>query len=333
MKFSTWKYLDITHTFYGRMKTVMPDDPDTAVEVTIWMTLSDNFQFITHGVCRVTTSKRFYAEVSGESYPQMQSKVRSFVHPFGVIDENRLCRPNAHPKKYSPKVSYDRHSFWGNSYFQNGTLGMASYHFEHKPNQEKVAYISFCHPMSGTLTPLDNGQPVPSRVLFRKVNCPDQYTFRASICWYDDYHTTWNGIKQWDYEILFDSQWMCIKSGSVRAIPSNPDVGTPNISLFGKDLVYINAAAYDLFIDKHVANELVKPSSAHHDIEMSMMTTLGYILNRLSAENVMESTVNEFLRVTFHGSSRFMNQNFGHSGEYYISDTKYPMDNVQYYHF
>ena len=331
IKLTGWNYLDVTHTFQGRMKILGRQDPDVTTEATVWITFSDDFQFITHGVCRVTTTKRFYAEVPGESYPQLQTKMKSFVHPFGVTDASRLCRPHVHPKKYAPKVSYEYSSFWGNTYFQNGTLGVASYHFERTPKQEKFAYLSFHHPTSGILTPLDDGQPVPSKVMFRNIVCPDKYTFRASICWYDDYKTTWNGMKQWDYEMRFDSNWVCIKSGSVRAIPLDI-TAAKSISVFGKDLIYINAAAYDIFIDMHMANEAINPSS-EIELEMALMTTLGYTLERLNGENVTQATNNEFIRVTFLGSHRFMNIFAGKPIKENISDEPYPIDNVQYHHF
>lgn len=331
IKVTGWKYLEMTQTFQGRVKTLDQKDPDVTTEATVWMTFSDDFQFITHGVCRVTLTKRVYTEIPGESYPQLQTKVQSFVHPFGVTEQSRLCRPTAHPKKYAPKVPYDGHSFWGNSYFQNGKLGLVSYHFERKPNKEKIAYVSFNHPMSGTLSPLDNGRPVPSRVMFRNIVCPDAYTFRASICWYDDYNTTWNGIKQWDYEIRFDSMWMCIKSGSVRTIALKNNA-VEHISFYGKDLIYINAAAYDIFIDTHVANEVLHPS-LEHELGMSLMTTLGYMVARLNADHVTEPTTAEFVRVTFLGSNRFMSNFFGKPVKATFSDEKYPIDNVQYYHF
>ena len=341
VQITSWQFLDMTHTFQGRMKKVMQESPEVTIEFTIWLTFSDDYQFMTHGVCRLTVTKRCYIEVSGAAYPQIKTKIQSFVHSFGCTEDTRFCRPLVvHPKDHNPRVPYDCRSLWGNTYIQNNKIGLVSYHFERKSssNSEEeeeaaVAYISFHHPMIGTLTPLDNGQPVPSRVMFRNVVCsPDMRTFRASICWYDDYHTTWNGMKQWDYEIYFDSQWMCIQSGSVRSIALQ-DGTVQATSVFGKDLIYINAAAYDMFIDTHMAHELQCPSPPW-ELEMTTIFVLGQILERLKHEQVTDSTIEALTRMTFVGSNRFMTNHAGQTNNTMPSDDDpYPIDNVQYNHF
>ena len=109
----------------------------------------------------------------------------------------------------------------------------ASYHFD----SSRDMYICYQHRDAITNWPaLDDGQPIPSRMPFTQVEI-EGTTFHGVIDWYGRFQTTWQKCKRWKYEIVFDSNFLCILSGSVQM-----DGEETISSLFGKDLIYINAA-------------------------------------------------------------------------------------------
>jgi len=78
--------------------------------------------------------------------------------------------------------------------------------------------------------------------MFRETEWDAQeLTFRGKICWFDDYQTTWQGCRRWDYEMTFDSQFTFIIAGTVRAHYVHEEE-LNDMSTFGLDLIYINAA-------------------------------------------------------------------------------------------
>lgn len=310
LELTGYTYLARTKTFKARAKKIATS-PN--IELTIWLNFSDNFQFITHGVCRKVDRRRYYEEVAGESYPQLRTEVKAFVYPISVNDSTLMCR--ATPPKYpsSVQLPYASDSFWGNIFCQQYMVGLASYHFVKKPNSDGtdkdgggIAYISYDHKMTSVWPPLDDGRPVPSRVFFRNITCPDQYTFRGSICWYEDYQTTWNGCCRWDYEIKFDTAFLCIRTGTVHSISMNHDnenvAETEVVSImstFGVELNYINAGICNTLIDSAVTicNTASKSEriAALETFRSRKLLMINQTLERLQAEGAVESTYSGLL--------------------------------------
>jgi hypothetical protein len=301
-------FLAFTNTFKATAKKIdtMPD-----TEITVWLNFSDNFQFITHGVCRKVDQKEFFEDVADESKPQHRMEVKTFVYPISVTYASLMCR--VRPTTIPRDVPSTTNSFWGNIFCQQFMIGLASYHFVKKPDVEgrddgAIAYICYDHKMTSAWPPLDNGRPIPSRVFFRNISSPDPYTFRGSICWYEDYQTTWNGCSRWDYEMKFDTTFVCIRSGTVHSISMSPDdeneseAGIVSImSKFGVELNYINAGVCDSIIGS-ILSTFVGGSKGQqvaalllHRARMDLV--LNEMQERLEAEGVTESTLSSLLYV------------------------------------
>lgn len=136
-------------------------------------------------------------------------------------------------------ICYNKESLYGNIFCQGFKVGLASYHFESADN----IYISYQHAATSRWPPLDNGMPVPSRVHFCNIYV-DGFTFRGSICWLDDYGTSWQRQDRWDYEMVFDEEFTCIVSGTVTSWSN----GVPHeMSRYGEILNYVNAGLYEYF--------------------------------------------------------------------------------------
>lgn len=151
---------------------------------------------------------------------------------------------------------------WGNTFCQGYKVGLASYHFvkPHSVNDVGLVYISYEHPLVSHWPPLDNGMPIPARVMFRNVSFPDPHSFRGHICWLQDYGTSWQGVVRWEYEMKFDTEFICILSGAVTTFMANDDNDAmPNeMSRYGLDLVYCNAALYDEYCGRQNATDTVQ---------------------------------------------------------------------------
>lgn len=132
----------------------------------------------------------------------------------------------------------------GNVFCQFFKVGLASYHFV----SESEVYISYDNLAATSWPPLDNGMPVPSRVSFHNIDFADAHTFRGSICWLDDYGTTWQRMARWEYEMTFDTEYMGILGG--RVVSYTPSGEESELSRFGESLVYMNAGLYDEFVHR-----------------------------------------------------------------------------------
>jgi hypothetical protein len=148
--------------------------------------------------------------------------------------------------------TYHAASLWGNVFCQAFKVGLASYHFP-EPRRSEAPYISYEHPATSRWPPLDDGTPVPSRVSFRDVAFDGaSRTFRGTIRWLEDYGTTWQYMKMWEYEIRFDERFTCIVGGHVASHYHGTARGgidqVRELSRYGEDLVYINAALYENFL-------------------------------------------------------------------------------------
>lgn len=145
------------------------------------------------------------------------------------------------------RPTYHGDTLWGNVFCQAYRVGFASYHFIIDDNDTKTAYISYQHALVARWPPLDNGTPVPSKVYFHNVEWnEDEYTFSGTIEWLQDYETTWQGCSKWIYEMKFDSEFTCIVSGSVKSVLLHHGEAQ-EMSSYGSDLVYINAAIQEKF--------------------------------------------------------------------------------------
>ena len=90
--------------------------------------------------------------------------------------------------------------------------------------------------------------PVPSQVYFKNTSFDESMrVFRGTIEWQQEYGTTWQGCSKWIYEMKFDSEYTCIVSGGVKSILHGNNDDEQDMSSFGVDLVYINAAIMEKF--------------------------------------------------------------------------------------
>merc|ERR1712127_598221 len=131
---------------------------------------------------------------------------------------------------------YRSDKLWGNTFCQIYSVGLASYYFS-EPDADGVhqAYISYESPKTEAWPSLDNGERIPSRVLFRNVSYErETRTFRGVIRWEEDFDTTWNGDSEWSYEMVFDPTFAFVESGTCR-------VSGGGTQRFGIDLIYVNA--------------------------------------------------------------------------------------------
>jgi hypothetical protein len=161
--------------------------------------------------------------------------------------------------KQTAPPTYNPTGLVGNVFCQESRVGLASYHFidsihasaseaagseEPRPSETRPlsAYISYEHPSALVWPPLDDGNPVPGKVFFRDPSFDrEARIFRGSIHWHDDYGTTWSGDARWDYEMHFDSQFLCIKGGQVKSVTLDT-LHDPKVkSQYTTDLFYVNA--------------------------------------------------------------------------------------------
>jgi Zinc finger, C3HC4 type (RING finger) len=295
-------YLSATHTlFFMGNGTVFPDG-DYGVGIRMWITFSDNFQFITHGVVCLTDVLQSSAGVNTNPVDHDVQAVYQFA--LGGSNDPLVCRclPDSDPHRDIPKAPcYNEASLWGNVFCQDFKVGMASYHF--LPGAGSCAdahilgeaYISYEHATTAGWPPLDNGRPIPSRVKFRNISSPDPHIFRASICWLQDYNTTWQGASRWDYEMKFDTAYLCIISGTVHSVVIDEDVDKSTVnetiikmSSYGTELDYINAGLFDEFRRKFTSGVL--------DDEATRSPTLG-VIDRLVREGAPGSIMADIFLV------------------------------------
>lgn len=180
-------------------------------------------------------------------------------------------------------------------------MGVASYHFISEDGEgEYGAYISYESVHCSQWPPLDDGSPVPSRVPF--INCSydsSTRTFRGTIPWSEKYGTSWQGCKTWIYEIVFDSEFICILRGKVQALTIHGSMGKSH--LFGKDLFYVNPALKRVIRDKCIRtvdeddgiNNIIERtvSSAEQVAESLTEETISKLRSRLDREGATGNTL------------------------------------------
>ena len=178
--------------------------------------------------------------------------------------------------------TYNRFDLWGNTFIQSNKIGFASYHFDSSTGQ---VYISYEHDDCCYWPALDDGSPVPSRVPFVNTSYnADTRTFRGHIAWRQMYQTTWNGSEEWQYEMKFDSEFICILSGTVHSINRGQSI---ELSEYGSSLVYINAAL------KHEVIEQLSSlsSSSVHNLRAVALETSRAIAQHLNEEGATIRTM------------------------------------------
>jgi len=161
-----------------------------------------------------------------------------FYRRLGLTEDESVSRPQYHTE-----------SIWGNVFIQSFRVGLASYHFINEGGTElDGAYISYENPLCSNWPPLDNGSTVPGRVPFSNIEWdPSTRIFQGTIEWENRYETTWQGCTKWRYKMVFDTEYICILSGSVK---SSHEIGSTverDMSTFGEGLIYANAACVDKF--------------------------------------------------------------------------------------
>jgi len=202
------------------------------------------------------------------------------IHP-PTVKTNRLFVPlcpsggalymNRHKVTESENAKYKPESLWGNTFIQGNTFGMAAYHFE---IDFSPPYISYDNIMCSLTWPtLDDGQPIPSRIYFKQLMWDSKTrTFEGVIDWMETHGTTWQGMSSWTYQMVFDTNFMCILSGNI--VTKNA-TGTVEMSRFGSDLIYLNAALKDKFkdLDDHERQESIRKELSRLEAEgISPMT-------------------------------------------------------------
>jgi hypothetical protein len=156
----------------------------------------------------------------------------------------RLFQLRNPPRDDRSMPTYDGTTLFGNTFCQGLKVGLASYHFL----VDGTAYISYEHADCGRWPPLDDGTPVPSRVPFRETQLDaQQRVFRGKIKWQEDFGTSWQGCAEWMYEIHFDVEYICILAGQVLSLTVHDGDAPQEMSTFGLDLIYLNAAIKDRF--------------------------------------------------------------------------------------
>jgi hypothetical protein len=93
---------------------------------------------------------------------------------------------------------YHSETVWGNTFCQAFKVGLASYHF--METIEAGAYVSYEHERTSMWPPLDNGNPIPSKIWFTETSFdPETRIFRGKIDWEGSHRTTWQGCRWWRY--------------------------------------------------------------------------------------------------------------------------------------
>lgn len=114
-------------------------------------------------------------------------------------------RDEANSVLLQPEVT----SLYGNAFVQAGGLGMASYHFD----SPEECYISYANaPASWKLA---DGTPPPAKKPWVDYSFDSAtLTFRGKILW----DPAFNGMRQWDYEIVFAEDFIGVVGGQVKMV-------------------------------------------------------------------------------------------------------------------
>jgi len=173
-------------------------------------------------------------------------------------------------------------TIWGNAFLQGGHLGLASYHFVNEQGEGfGGAYISYESPQCSMWSPLDNGNPVPSRMAFKHFSWDaDTLTFRGTIDWFGVHGTTWNGASKWVYRMVFDKNLITIKDGETVQYQGEQRVSENS---FENELIYVNQHAYQTMPgEREHLQELMNARSVSDFV--SIISTRNDWIERLRSE-------------------------------------------------
>ena len=125
----------------------------------------------------------------------------------------------------------DDNPLFGKVYVQNGTVGLASYHFD-GPGDVYINYTAAPYNWY-----MDNYEPFPDEKPFAEMafDIPAR-TFWGTIDWSTPEDTTVNGAEYWEYEMIFSADFGTISGGSIEMY-SPADVLLDE-AYFGSDLFY-----------------------------------------------------------------------------------------------
>lgn len=221
------------------------------------------------------------------------------IYRFGLGNQDSL-QYRQHTVTAYTKPAYNSESLWGNAFVQDLRVGFASYHFiSPEGDGENSAYISYEHHACAAWPLLDNGSPVPSRVPFVHQSFDkENRVFCGTIAWTDDYNTSWQGDKSWQYKIIFDEEYTCVKAGRMVAETRGGTEGATHT--FGYDLNYINAAIsikIGLEVDAIVQNEQDPTNAVTTRIKLAIIAVNRRITNQLQEEEVSMRTLTQIQSV------------------------------------
>lgn len=116
-------------------------------------------------------------------------------------------------------------------------------------------------------------------------------TFRGTIPWQERYGTSWNGAKRWEYEMTFDSEFICIATGNVKSIRTD---GSPDDSfnhVYGESLLYVNGGIFNKIRQLLTAplDDSIRNQTNDDETEIDglvIRANIEKIRERLSDENV-----------------------------------------------
>ncbi len=157
---------------------------------------------------------------------------------------------------------------------------------------EGGVYISYEHDRCAEWPSLDDGSPVPFRVPFVDISYDEnRRTFRGRIPWREAYGTTWQGNAEWNYVMVFDTEFTCIISGEV-AMSSN-DYST---STYGETLNYYNAAIVERIrseasISSNGNDEINLNQDNLHENVTRVRTYINHMNDRLRNEGTKSRTL------------------------------------------
>jgi len=173
-------------------------------------------------------------------------------------------------------------TIWGNAFLQGGHLGLASYHFISEQGEGfGGAYISYESPQCSMWPPLDNGNPVPSRMAFQNFSWDaDTLTFRGTIDWFGVHGTTWNGSSKWVYRMVFDKNLITIKDGETVQFQGEQRVSENS---FENELSYVNQHAYQTMPDEREHLQELMTANSVSDF-VSIISTRNNWIGQLRSE-------------------------------------------------
>ncbi|CAJ1460251.1 unnamed protein product [Effrenium voratum] len=175
-----------------------------------------------------------------ENNPQLEDGRKLVWAPWLLLAQKEYVRYQA----LTSEVHFRPGTPFGNCFVQNLRLGVESYHFEEMREDEVLrGYVSYENASDWPL--MDNGAPVPYRVPFEKTSWDQaSRSFAGEVDFVRHYSSTWQGRAQVVYKrMVFDPCYLYIESGFMQSIKLDGSACMECVTLFGRDLLYVNADA------------------------------------------------------------------------------------------